>query len=220
MSAVPAAPVASPPAVPAVPAPTPAPAAPAVPPAPPAAPGPPPAAPPASPPAAAPPAPDGQTPPAPVAPTTYTLRVPEHAEPWIDAEDVRAAERLARTQGWTNEQAQAELQAAFEERREISTALRRELEADPVYGGEHLAETERFAQLALDVIEPAGTPDGDALRALLRKSGHGNNRLIAGFLRKVGRPYAEDRPAGGGSGGGAPKQPIEQRLYGGTTPNP
>lgn len=198
----------TPPAAPVAAVPTP----PAVPPAPAA----PPAAPPAVPPAA--PIVAGQ-PPAPAVPVVYALKVPEGADALFDAADLTQFESVAKTEGWTPDEAQERVNdhaAALTAQR---TAFLAETTADPTYGGEKLADTQRLGNLALDKIRPVGSPRGDSFRRFIAKTGHANNIEVVSLLADFGKLFAEDRPGGSApSAGGAREYNLAVDLYKNTTP--
>jgi hypothetical protein len=147
-------------------------------------------------------------------PEKYELVIPQDATRWIDAEDIEGVEALARARGWSNEDAQAELEDHVAIVRAQSAAFRAETVADTVYGGAHLAETQRLARLALDGVRPAGTPRGDAIRRILGKTGYGNNLEVLSMLADFGKLMAEDHPLGGSPRGAAAKeQTLEEMLY-------
>jgi hypothetical protein len=149
---------------------------------------------------------------APKAPDKYTLTIPEKST--IDDSDVKVIEQIARENDWTNEEAQSALDRHNETLIEQSTRFLAKTNADPVWGGEHLTATQGLAKSVLDRVEPANTPEGKELRALLDKSGYGNHIRIVSFLAKIGKMMAEDQPGMGGSQGGA-AQTIEEKLYDG-----
>lgn len=148
-------------------------------------------------------------------PEKYELVIPQGAERWIDPEDIEGVESLARARGWSNEDAQAELEDHVAIVKAQSAAFRAETVADEVYGGKHLAETQRLARLALDNVRPAGTPRGDAIRRILGKTGYGNNLEVLSMLADFGKLMAEDHPLGGAPGGraGAKEKTLEEELY-------
>src|SRR5436190_5907031 len=111
-------------------------------------------------------------------PETYVLTVPPGSEQWLDVTDVKSLESHARDKGWTNEQAQAAVTETIALRAAESAAFRTMVEADPIYGGGNLAETDRLANLALDKVRPKGTPAGDAVRGLLARTGYGNHPQV------------------------------------------
>jgi len=194
----------------AAPAANPDPAPPAAPPA-----GAPPAAPPAAPaadpkpgdPPAAPASKDGQAPPAPKAPEKYALTAPEGGR--IDAQVLEQIEASARAEGLSNEAAQQRVDAHAALIDAQATRFHEETTADAVYGGTHLDETTKLASAALDKIRPAGTPRGDAFRALLHRTGYANNLEVVSLLADLGKRWAEDGNAGGGGGGGDVKAAHE-----------
>jgi hypothetical protein len=157
---------------------------------------------------------DGASKDAAKAPETYALKVPAGAEPYLDAVALKQFEAQAKKRGLTNEQAQTVLEDHADQIAEQSTAFRTETEADPIYGGEHLVETQRLALQALDKVRPAGTPRGDALRALLNRTGYGNHLEVVALLADLGKMMAEDSPARAGSstGDGAGGDPLK-KIY-------
>lgn len=151
------------------------------------------------------------------APVVYTLTVPETATQFLDATDLKKLEAQARANGLTNEQAQAVLENTAQDLAETSATFRAETEADATYGGEHLADTQKFARVFLDRFAPTSDPLGVALRRYLEKSGAGNLLPVVAALARAGKAMADDRPAGGSGGGGAPSTDHATRLYGGGT---
>jgi hypothetical protein len=142
--------------------------------------------------------------------------VPPESETWLDATDIATLEGQAKTLGWSNEQAQRALEQTARQRAAESRTFRDQIEADPDYGGDHLAETQKHANLALDRLRPAGTPAGDAIRHLLTKTGYGNHPQVVTLLADLGKLMAEDEPAHGAPGRGAPRDAATV-LYGGST---
>lgn len=134
-------------------------------------------------------------------PEKYVLKVGKDAETFIDDGDLKLVEKLARDKGLTNEQAQSIVDERAGALLEQSIAFRAITEADPTYGGDKLATTEKHAKLALDRLRPAGTPRGDSFRKILAKTGFGNNLDVVSFLADIGAGLAEDSP---GADGGAP----------------
>lgn len=146
-------------------------------------------------------------------PEKYALTIPDDAKTWITTDDLKEIEVAAREAGWTNEQAQEAVEKHADRLIDQSAAFRAATEADETYGGDHLAETQRLAQSALDKLRPAGTPQGDAFRGLLGRSGYGNKLEVVAFLADLGKLMAEDSPAHAGGGGGAPKKDAASVLY-------
>lgn len=158
---------------------------------------------------------DGAAPPAPKAPDVYKLTIPEGAETYLDATDLKALETRARAKGLTNEQAQAVVTEHVETIAAQSAAYRAETEADATYGGDRLKETQRLANLALDRMAPVGDPQGDALRRDLVRSGFGNKLSVLAALSRLGKLMAEDGPLTGSPAGGRrdDKQAVADALY-------
>lgn len=126
------------------------------------------------------------------APEKYELAIPKDATDWLDDGDLKAIEAVARKNDWTQEQAQSALKEHAENLVAQSKAFRTETEADKTYGGDNLAETQRLAALALDKVRPADSPQGKALRAMLAKTGYGNNLLVVSLLADLGKMMDED----------------------------
>lgn len=150
----------------------------------------------------------------PVPPEKYELTIPDGAEAFIDAATVTAMSARAKQRGWTNDQAQAELEELADSLAAQSTAWRSETEADPVYGGDKLADNQRVIGQLLDRYAPADDPLGAELRADLARSGYGNKRAAFAFLSKIAHAMREDRPgapAGSGSTGG--EKTLTEHLY-------
>lgn len=130
--------------------------------------------------------------PASKAPEKYDLTLPAGGR--IDAQDLTAIETLARSQNWTNEEAQQRVNdhaAAIDAQ---STQFLETTKADATYGGDKLPETLKHASAALDHFRPKGTAQGDAFRALLDKSGYGNHLAVVSLLADLGKAMAEDAP--------------------------
>lgn len=149
-------------------------------------------------------------------PEKYELKVGEDAAIFIDTEDLKLIEKVARDNGFTNEQAQRLIDDRASALAAQSDAFRGVTETDAVYGGDKLPETQRLAKVALDHLRPAGTPRGDAFRKILSKTGYGNNLEIVSLLADLGKQMAEDSPGGegGGSSGGGAKKDAATVLYG------
>lgn len=149
----------------------------------------------------------------PGAPEKYALKVGKDAATFIDDADLKTLEAFARDKGLTNEQAQILVDARANALLEQSVTFRAMTEADPVYGGDKLAETERLAKLTLDKIRPAGTPRGDAFRKILAKTGYGNNLEIVSLLADLGKSLTEDEPGGEGASTAHGKGDAASKLY-------
>ena len=169
--------------------------------------------------------PKGEDPPARVVPDKYTLKAPEGA--MLAATELSEIAALAKSEKWTNEEAQAHLEAVHQARVDESARYLTELTADKDYGGDKLAESQRLANMALDRIRPKGTARGDALRQILVHQGLGNNVHFVSMLADIGKLMDEDKPLGGkarGMDGGAADRaskfydhPTSQKLQEQTT---
>lgn len=153
----------------------------------------------------------------PKAPDKYALKLPTETGDYLDESDLTTIEAAARAKGWTNDQAQAALDEYADGLATQSASFRTETEQDQTYGGEHLADTQRLARLALDKVRPATTEQGKALRRLLTKTGYGNNLKIVSFLADIGKLMAEDSPGGAGHGAGAGAKSTADLFYGATS---
>lgn len=149
----------------------------------------------------------------PKAPDKYELKVGKDAATFIDAEDLKQIEKVARDKGLTNDQAQAIVDGRASALLEQSVAFRAVTEADADLGGDKMADTQRLVKVAMDKIYPAGTKDGDDFRQMLAKTGYGNNRLIIKHFRDLGRQMAEDSPGAEGTGGGNRPKDAATVLY-------
>ena len=132
------------------------------------------------------------------APEKYALTLPDGDR--LDAADLKGWEALARAEGWTNEEAQTHVNAEAARIDEQSKAFRALTESDPIYGGPHMDDTTKLATAALDKLRPKGTVRGDAFRALLHKSGYGNQLEVVSLLADLGKLMAEDTPISSGAG--------------------
>lgn len=142
----------------------------------------------------------------PKAPEKYTLTLPDGGR--LDQTDLDAIAKVAKAEGWSNEEAQARVLAHAAAIEAQSAHFLETTKADPVYGGAHLDESLKHASRALDTLRPKGDPRGDSFRTLLDKSGYGNHLEVVAFLADLGKLMAEDGTAGG-SGGASPKHPAE-----------
>lgn len=147
-------------------------------------------------------------------PEKYALTIPDDAKVHIDDDDVKEFESMARKAGWTNDEAQA---AIDEHVALTTTAAAKFLEAtkaDPTYGGDNLAETQRLAKLGIDLIRPTGHARREAFTRFLNKVGAGNHIEVVSFLADLGKRASEDSPGQTSSAqlrGG--QKPAEQVLY-------
>lgn len=147
------------------------------------------------------------------APDKYELKVEKDAATFIDADDLKVIEQLARDKGLTNDEAQGIITDRAQALAAQSEYFRTVTEADPTYGGEKTAETARLAKIALDRLRPEGTPRGDAFRRILVKTGYGNNLEIVSLLADLGKTMAEDGTQSGAGGSGGDRASAADKLY-------
>lgn len=150
------------------------------------------------------------------APEKYELKVPS-SNP-LDAKDLEGFEAFARRMNWTNEEAQVMLDEQIAGVEATLERFKEEAAADPDYGGEKLAETQRLANVVLDAIRPKGHPRRDAFLQILTKGGHVNNIEVLSFLADVGRAASEDGTGAGFGGVKPPKAPLAHRMFPSSAP--
>ncbi len=148
----------------------------------------------------------------PKAPEKYTLTVPENGKPYVDEKVLAQVEKLAKANGWSNDDAQAQLNDHIETMRALSTSYLDETKADKQYGGDTLEETTKLARLAIAKIRPEGHPYREPFLQFLNRFAGENNINVVAFLADVGRHFAEDSPAIGKGAGGKEKT-AEDVLY-------
>ena len=147
-------------------------------------------------------------------PDTYELALP--AEGPLDANDLAEFATLAKAKGWTNEQAQAALTEHAQSLTAQADRFLTETKSHTEIGGDKLVVAQQQARAALDRFLPAETPEGQALRSGLDKSGYGNWTPLVLLLARIGKAMGEDRPIGSdASGGGAQPRDAASVLYGG-----
>jgi len=159
---------------------------------------------------------DGQAPPAPKAPEKYELVVPKGAETFVDAKDLEDWAKVARENDWTQEEAQAALEAQADNVGAQLTRFRAETEADATYGKDHFEANQQLARRVIDRVRPKGHARGESFSRFLEKTGAGNHIEMFAFLADLGKLMAEDKPPTGGSADGvrAPRDAASV-LYGG-----
>lgn len=145
------------------------------------------------------------------APEKYDLKLPESST--FAPEDVKAFEAWAKSIGLTNEQAQAAIDGQVEMIDMRLAEFKEQTEADPEFGGDKLAETQRLANLALDKLRPKGHPRRDALMQFLEHTGAINNIHVVSILADAGRMMDEDSSGGGSGGGRGAKARTEDRMF-------
>lgn len=132
-------------------------------------------------------------------PETYDLTVPEGSR--VDDEDRTQVEQMAKTAGWSNDEAQAALDELHAQLDAQATRWLTQTQADRDYGGEHLEQSQRFAKLAINRLRPEGHPRRASFLRFLNKGGAGNHLEVVAFLADLGKAMGEDSPAAGISGG-------------------
>lgn len=151
----------------------------------------------------------------PKAPAKYELSIPAGGH--VDQADVDAIATIARAKDWTNDEAQAVL---AEHAREMASQTERFLtgaKAHAEIGGAHFETAQTHTRAVLDKFLPAGTPEGDALRAGLNKTGYGNWTPLVVLLSRIGKAMAEDTPlARSAAGSQQANKTVADVLYGGT----
>jgi hypothetical protein len=136
------------------------------------------------------------------APDAYTLKVSDEAKEYIADDDRLFLEEVGKANDWTNEEAQAELDAHVERTKaklaKQADEWAKATKADPVYGGEQFKETQRLARKALDTLRPEGHPRRDSFMRFLDRGGAGNHIEVVSMLADLGKILSEDAPNHGG----------------------
>jgi hypothetical protein len=148
------------------------------------------------------------------APDHYELSIPKGSETFVDAADLEEIAALAKENAWTNEEAQGFLEDRAGALSTKLTAFRTDTEADPVYGGAQLAESQQLAEQVLAKVRPKGHPRAESFRRLLTKTGIGNHIEMFSFLADLGKLMREDNPPGSSSSRASGKRSPEEVLYG------
>jgi hypothetical protein len=136
---------------------------------------------------------DGKTPTSQV-PDKYDLKVPENRQAFVDPEDLRFLEGVARKSNWS----QTDAQAALDEHLATLTAQEQRFKAqtlaDPDYGGDHFADTERLGRAAIDKLRPVGHPRRESFLRFLNRGGAGSHIEVVSFFADLGKAMSEDTP--------------------------
>lgn len=148
----------------------------------------------------------------PKAPEKYSLTAPEGGS--VTDDDIASVAAIAKEQGWTNEEAQARLDWMADGIAAQSAKWLTATEADPDYGGDKLAESQKRARAIVNRVRPEGHPRREALLRILDSTGYGNHIEVLSFLADLGKLGAEDSPGQTGSGGGARPRDAAAVLYG------
>lgn len=171
----------------------------------------PPPTPPATPPQGA------EKPPQPAVPERYELKLPSGSTLDASVLDARQADYKAR--GFSQEQAQAELErensntAAYVKSQQdkvnqiTQTQWPTEIKNDPELGGENYA---RNAEKAKRVMERFGT---DAFKKILEDTGYGNNPEFFRFVKRISDAMSEDQLIIPGSHSPGQSKSMEDTFY-------
>lgn len=156
----------------------------------------------------------------PKAPEKYELTVSDDVKKAAIGDlvaDIQAdVEADGKASGWTNEEAQAELNErlvrANERRTALSARWHGETDGDAEYGGANLEKTKQLSRAAVNAI----FPEGHRLRAEflrdLNGSGIGNKLTVVAFLAAVGKHFAEDGGAHGRTEGAKPEVKADKDV--------
>lgn len=142
--------------------------------------------------------------PAAKAPEKYELTVPEGDR--VTADDLAHVETAARAAGWSNEQAQAYVQALHDAAEAMEQRYLEVTTADPEYGGDKLAETQKLARRVINAIRPEGHARRDSFLRFLNRAGTGNHIEVVSFLADLGKRMSEDSVLLGSPSAGQPKE--------------
>ncbi len=146
-------------------------------------------------------------------PDKYALAIPDEAKVFIDDNDVKAFEKMARETGWTNDEAQAAVDEHVRMVKEAADGFLAATKADPDYGGEHLAETQRLAKIGIDILRPEGHARRESFTRFLNKVGAANHIEVVSFLADLGKRASEDSPGQTSSTALRGQKTAEQVLY-------
>lgn len=150
------------------------------------------------------------------APEKYNLSNPD--EKVVSPRLVKAVEEFARANGWSNEDAQAELVAQYEGIKAQANEFLQAAKADQEVGGQNLPIAQANVARTLDRFLPQGTSERGEFDALLEQTGYGNHPAVLRLLHRIGKALGEDGGPGAGAGGhSAGDVPLEQKFYPGMT---
>lgn len=124
------------------------------------------------------------------APAKYELKVP--AGGLMDTTDLPALEKIARENDMSQEEAQAYLDEMGVTLKAQSDGYLAQLKADPDYGGDKLAESQRLANQFIDRIRPAGHARRDAFLRFVNRGGALNHPEVVALLADAGKLMDED----------------------------
>jgi len=124
------------------------------------------------------------------APAKYELKLP--AGGLMDTTDLPALEKIARENDMSQEEAQAYLDEMGVTLKAQSDAYLAALKADPDYGGEKLAESQRLANAFVDRMRPVGHARRDSFLKFLNRGGALNHPEVVALLADAGKLMDED----------------------------
>jgi hypothetical protein len=156
---------------------------------------------------------DAEAPPEPKAPDKYVLKIPDAGAAYVDPADLAHLEKVARAANWSNEDAQAALEEHIATIAAQSERFAAETKADRTYGGEHLADSQRLANFAINKLRPEGHERRDAFMRFLNRGGAGNHLEVIAFLADLGRMMGEDSPAHAMSSQAGTGEGLVEKLY-------
>lgn len=148
----------------------------------------------------------------PKAPEKYTLTIPADAQ--ISERDIKRLEKAAREWDMTNDEAQELLNGSLQDRTAVRAELLAELTADPIYGGDKLAESQQLMNTVVNRVRPDGHPRAASFRAFLAQSAANNHIEVLSFLADLGKMMGEDRPNLGRAADTAAPRDAAEVLYG------
>jgi hypothetical protein len=151
----------------------------------------------------------------PKVPDKYSLAIPDDAKEFVDGDVLKSVETLARESGWSNEDAQNAVNEHATMLKRANESYLAQLKADADYGGEKLAETQRLAKAAIDLVRPEGHARREAFIRAINRVAAGNHPEFVSFLADIGKRAAEDQPSQS-SGARRGEKTVEETLYGGT----
>jgi hypothetical protein len=144
---------------------------------------------------------DGEVKPQPKAPEKYAFTVQDDRKASVPQKLLERVESIARANDWTNDEANAELTDMLkfddELRQGQIATFETETKGDADFGGDHLTETQRLANLAIDKVFPEGHRLRERFMGNLKRTGFGSELSIVAFLATVGKLAAEDTPVRG-----------------------
>jgi hypothetical protein len=144
-------------------------------------------------------------------PEKYALKVPDGSR--VDPDDLAQLEQMAKTAGWSNDDAQAALEELHTHLDAQASRWLTQTTADRDYGGEHLEQSQRLAKLAIDRLRPQGHARRESFLRFLNRGGAGNHLEVVAFLADLGKAMSEDAPGRGSTSSGEAPKSLAERIY-------